>query len=146
METVADPTTFSRRLKRFDEAHHSGLRAISSEIARRSIPRGKQTLIAVDSTVVPVYGEKMEGAEIGYNPTRPGRPSYHPLLAVHVDSRSVIDGVLRPGNAASNTGWEEFLPRVARACGLDPEEIIFRLDRGLTSGGIMEFFEMLGAS
>lgn len=140
-ETIADPTTFSRRLKRFDGNHHSALRAISSKLARRSISGGKQALIALDSTVVPVYGEQMEGAEIGYNPTKPGRPSYHPLLAVHIDSRSVVDGLLRPGNAASNTGWEEFITRVAEACGLDPEEIIFRLDKGLTSGEIMTEIE-----
>ena len=96
--SVADPTTFSRRLKKFEDRQHSSLRAISTKIARGSIPRGKQTLIAVDSTVVPVFGEKMEGVKIGYNPTKPGRPSYHPLLAVHVVSRSVIDGLWRPGN------------------------------------------------
>ena len=123
--SVPDPTTFSRRLKKFEARHHSSLRAISSKIARRSIPRGKQTLIAVDSTVVPVYGEKIQGAEIGYNPTKPGRPSYHPLLAVHVDSRSVIDGLWRPGNTASNTDWEKFIPVLAQACGVDPREIIF---------------------
>jgi hypothetical protein len=138
---IPDPTTISRRLKKFEASHHSSLRAISSKIARRSITRGKQTLIAVDSTVVPVYGEQMEGAKVGYNPTKPGRPSYHPLLAVHIDSRSVIDGLLRPGNAASNTGWEEFIPSVAQACGLNPKEIIFRLDKGLTSGETMDAIE-----
>ena len=141
----ADPTTFSRRLKRFRNGHHGLLRSASSAIARKSIAKGTRRLIAIDSTVVPVYGEKMEGAKVGYNPTKPGRPSYHPLIAVDIDSRSVVDGVLRPGDTASNTGWQEFVPQVAQASGLDPDEIIFRLDKGLTSDGIMDYIEELAA-
>jgi len=36
-------------------------------------------VLDVDTTIKPLYGEQ-EGAELGYNPHKPGRPShcYHP--------------------------------------------------------------------
>lgn len=37
-------------------------------------------LIDWDSTVISRYGHQ-EGAEVGYNPAKPGRPSHHPLVA-----------------------------------------------------------------
>ena len=40
-------------------------------------------ILDVDSTIKPIYG-KQEGAEVGYNPRKPGRPShcYHTYLIV----------------------------------------------------------------
>ena len=52
---------------------------------------------------------------------------------------------MRPGDTASNAGWREFVPHIAQAGGLDPDEIIFRLDKGLTSDGIMDYIEKLTA-
>ena len=37
--------------------------------------------VALQGTVVTRYGHQQEGAEIGYNPRRRGKPSHHPLLA-----------------------------------------------------------------
>lgn len=39
-----------------------------------------------DSTVQSKYGNQ-QGAEIGYNPRKPGRRSFHPLLAVAAGTR-----------------------------------------------------------
>ena len=37
--------------------------------------------LVLDSTVSVRYVEQQAGAERGYNPKKPGRPSHHPLLA-----------------------------------------------------------------
>ncbi len=45
----------------------------------------------IDSSVFTRYG-KQEGAQKGYNPRKPGRPSHHPLLAFVADVNMVIFG------------------------------------------------------
>ncbi len=53
-----------------------------------------------DSTVQTKYGHQ-EGAEIGYNPEKKGRKSYHPLLAVAANTRLCLYYRWRPGNVSS---------------------------------------------
>lgn len=58
-----------------------------------------------DSTVITRYGEQ-EHAKIGYNPTKPGRPSHHPLLSVAAGTRIATHYRQRPGNTVTATDWE----------------------------------------
>lgn len=53
-------------------------------------------ILDLDVTVKPIYGHQ-EGAEVGYNPHKPGRPShtYHTLFLRHL--RLVLDVAVRPG-------------------------------------------------
>lgn len=53
-------------------------------------------ILDLDVTVKPIYG-KQQGAEVGYNPHKPGRPShtYHTLFLRHL--RLVLDVEVRPG-------------------------------------------------
>jgi hypothetical protein len=141
---VAHQSTFGRRLKQLSWRDNLALEAIVTELSRRVRSCG-ELLVAIDSTVDTVFGEKIQGAERGYNPHKPGRNSYHPLLAVDVASRSVVDGYLRPGSCASNDGLDGFIRKIvaeARGCS---DEFIFRLDKGLTSGDALDTIEELGA-
>ena len=101
--------------------------------------------ITVDSSVCTVHGQKVEGADTGYNPHKPGRNSYHPLIAVDIDSRSIIDGYLRPGSCASNNGLDGFVRKIIEEADRPAKDIIFRFDKGLTSGSILDTIEELGA-
>jgi hypothetical protein len=58
-------------------------------------------ILDVDSTVKPIYG-KQEGAEIGYNPHKPGRPShvYHSYFIAGL--RLAMDVEVTPGNETSS--------------------------------------------
>ncbi len=77
-------------------------------------------ILDLDVTVKPIYGQQ-EGAEVGYNPHKPGRPShtYHTLFLRHL--RLVLDVEVRPGkqHAAAHSRenlwrvWEQ-LPREHR--------------------------------
>ena len=57
-------------------------------------------ILDIDSTVKPLYG-KQEGAVLGYNPQKPGRPShvYHTYFAANV--RMILDTEVQPGNQVS---------------------------------------------
>ena len=107
-DCVAHPTTFGRRLKALTWRHNLALESILTRLSQRVTKPGTQ-VVAIDSTVATVFGQQIEGAERGYNPHKPGRNSYHPLLAVDVGSRSVVDGYLRSGSCASNDGLDGFI-------------------------------------
>ncbi len=59
-------------------------------------------VLDIDVTVKPIYGHQ-EGAEVGYNPHKPGRPShaYHSLFIREL--RLVLDVEVRPGKQHSGT-------------------------------------------
>lgn len=59
-----------------------------------------------DSTVQSKYGDQ-EGAEVGYNPGKRGRKSFHPLLAVAAGTRMCPYYRFRSGNTVTSTQWEE---------------------------------------
>jgi len=68
-------------------------------------------IMDMDATVKPIYGHQ-EGAEIGYNPHKPGRPShvYHSLFIRGL--RLVLDVEVRPGKQAAATHGRENLWKV----------------------------------
>jgi hypothetical protein len=72
-----------------------------------------------DTTVKPLYGHQ-EGAVVGYNPHKPGRPShaYHRFQICAV--RLVLDVAVRPGNQYSSKPSDPhlwaLLDALPRAC------------------------------
>jgi hypothetical protein len=76
-------------------------------------------ILDIDSTVKPLYG-KQEGAEVGFNPHKPGRPShvYHTYLMANL--RLVLDVEVQPGNQGASSfmrpqlfAWLDALPAKA---------------------------------
>ncbi len=59
-------------------------------------------ILDVDATVKPLYG-KQQGAMLGYNPTKPGRPShvYHSFWVAHL--RLCLDVQVLPGNQSAGS-------------------------------------------
>jgi hypothetical protein len=102
--------------------------------------RRTRYVFAVDCTVLVVYGDQ-EGAEIGHNPTKPGRRSYHPLLCFEGESQQFWEGELRPGNVHTATGTLDLLT----AClGKIPPAhqhvpVFARADKGFYDGAIIEW-------
>ena len=62
----------------------------------------------LDSTVFQRSGEQ-EGAAKSYNPTRPGRKTHHPLLAILGEAHCVLHAWLRSGNTGASSGVANFL-------------------------------------
>lgn len=54
-------------------------------------------ILDVDTTVKPLFGHQ-EGAVLGYNPTKPGRPSHVLHTYFMANTRLVLDVEVRPGN------------------------------------------------
>ena len=96
----------------------------------------------IDSTVITRYGEQ-EGAERGYNPTKRGRPSHHPLIAFVAEQRMVAHAVLRPGNVHTAKGCEEFLRETLEIVGTGRIGMV-RADSGFYSRSFVEELEQQG--
>jgi hypothetical protein len=93
----------------------------------------------VDSSVITRYGEQ-EGAKKGYNPTKRGRNSHHPLFAFINDIRMVANCWNRSGNTASNSNCIHFLEETLSI--LKNKTIgLFRADSGFCSESILKFVE-----
>ena len=95
-----------RGLEKIDEA--KGLAWLQNHLDYCTAPLlGEPWVLDMDSTIKPFYGHQ-EGAEVGYNPHKPGRPShcYHTYMLSSL--RLVLRVDVLPGdehNVAHATGW-----------------------------------------
>lgn len=86
-------------------------------------------------------------AEKGYNPTKRGRPSHHPLVAVLAETGDCLGVRWRPGSAHTAAGaiaWIQTLVARLRSAGV--QEIMLRLDKGFFSREMVAALEALGVS
>jgi hypothetical protein len=92
-----------------------------------------------DSTVQPKYGHQ-DGAEIGYNPGKPGRRSFHPLLGVIARTRLCPVYRFRAGDTVTATQWHEAMHDAQRWLG-ERKIWLNRGDLGFGHDAIMSWHE-----
>ena len=100
--------------------------------------------LVLDSTVILRYGTQQAGAERGYNPRKPGRPSHHPMVAFLQETGDLIGLRWRPGSAWMARGTSDWLPELVgwlRQQGV--EEITVRLDKGFHATRIVRQLQKL---
>jgi len=90
---------------------------------------GRTVTLDLDSSVITRYGEQ-EGSKMGYNPTKRGRPSHHPLFAFVSELRMVLHAWMRPGNVASASQAEAFLEESLSMLGSQHAVGLLRADSG----------------
>ena len=148
---VPDPTTFGRWLRRAGGRMVPLLDEVLWRMVRQRwalagrVP-DKLTLV-MDSTVVVRYGRKQAGAERGYNPKKPGRPSHHPLVAFIGETGDCLGVRWRAGNAHTADGAAEWIGElVGRLRGAGVSGITVRLDKGFFSRKMVRTLEALDVS
>jgi hypothetical protein len=94
---IANYRALTRLLDKFD---HARIAQTFPSLYQHLFERvGLQTLtLDLDSTVLCRYGQQQGGAR-GYNLSKRGRCSHHPLMAFVADTRMLAHVWLRPGNA-----------------------------------------------
>lgn len=145
-DRMPDLNTLYRDLRRFEDRELlNALLDILQEIVVEALREQKLVTLDIDSTVGTLYG-RQEGAEIGPNPHKPGRPSYHPLIARDRISDLIVHHVLRPGSAGTATGIASFLHRTLDIVkeGRPRRAILARLDSGFESDEVMSLLERRG--
>jgi len=138
-----DPETFRDELQRYTPENINQLFIVNKRLLNLLAKQEEPQYIDLhmDSKVITVYGDQ-ENAEIGYNPQKPGRKSYHLkictvepfgfILAIRIDS----------GDAVSSTEFESFYHQCVEAIPTKHFVIrTIRLDRGFFSEDNIKLFE-----
>ena len=100
----------------------------------------RECVLDLDSTLFQRYGTQ-EGAERGFNRTRRGGRSHHPLLAFVSDPVLVLHGWLRAGTAADSRGAVEFLSEALSYLPASWTIGGMRADAGFFDQKLLEFLE-----
>ena len=111
-----------------------------------NLPNQRTSLVFhLDSVVLTLYG-KQQGARLGYNPKKRGRPSYHPLLCFEAHGQEFWHGSLRAGDAAPNTGARDFVARCLEKAPSQVARSRIRLlaDAGFFSGKLVRELDQAG--
>jgi hypothetical protein len=143
LPTYPEPTTLRRFLSRAAPRALPRLRGLHDRLLHRMSRKPQvphRLIFDVDSTVVVVYG-KQEHAEIGYNPLKRGRRSYHPLLCFEGQSRDFWHGELRPGDAHTASGVLELLEECFRKIPFGVRDVIIRADKGFFAHTLVQWLE-----
>jgi len=97
----------------------------------------------IDSTVATVYG-KQEGAEIGYNPTKKGRPSYSIKTAFIANNGDCVNLRLDGGKSHSKTNFKKFFEDTLPLLPKNYKVVFVRLDKGYFGEDTFEYLEEKG--
>lgn len=149
LDRFPDETAIRRFLKRLTPSHIRQIARVH-ELLRQKLfdrPHNRTSLIFdIDSTVVIIYGRQVEKARVGYNPKKPGRRSYHPLLAFESRFQEFWHGSMRPGDAGAATGAKPFiqvcLNKIPKH--IPASRIRFRCDSGFFGKRIVDFLDESG--
>ena len=124
-----------------EDGNFSGLARLNRELVGKAeaIDSHCRTVLDMDSTEIPVYGEQEQSAYNGHFEST----CYHPLLLFNRDG-DCLAAKLRPGNVHSADGWEELLlPEIERQQKLG-KEVVFRADAAFAKPEIYEALESRG--
>ena len=148
LERFPDQATLRRFLKRLSPKTIRQLGRLHDSLRAHlfALPHFPSSLIFdIDSVVITVYG-KQQGAQIGYNPKKHGRRSYHPIFCFEAHRQEFWHGMFRPGNTVAATGARHFiqacLDKVPSA--IARVRIRFRLDAGFYGRPTIEFLDGTG--
>ena len=144
LPTYPNPTTLRRFLLRMAPLALPKLRALHDKLLSMMSQKPEKptaVIFDLDSTVLTLYG-KQELARVGYNPFKPGRVSYHPLLCFNGLTKDYWHGELRSGDTHTSTGAIQLLEASFAKL---PESVIktikIRADKGFFDHEIIEKIE-----
>ena len=100
----------------------------------------KNITLDADSTVKSVCGHQ-EGAAKGYNTTKKGAKSYHPLLVFVSEMKLLYHTWFRTGSAYTSNGIVGFLQEVKASLPATIKKVFFRADSGFFSGELFDLLE-----
>src|SRR2546426_1199525 len=126
-----------------EEENFAGLERINRALIARAeaMDSRDRTVLDLDSTEIPVYGEQEQSAYNGHFEST----CYHPLLLFNREG-DCLAAQLRPGNVHSAEGWEEvLLPEIERQQGMG-KEVTFRADAAFAKPEIYEALEERGVN
>jgi len=147
LRSYPDPSTMRRFLLRVAPQGLSQLRKLHDRFLSRMLARRRtpaRLIFDLDSTVLVLYG-RQENARVGYNPSKPGRRSYYPLLCFEARTRDFWHGELRPGDVGTPRGALECAQACFRKTPQKGQRAILRADKGFFDHKLIDWVEEQGA-
>jgi hypothetical protein len=141
MNKVVSEDALRRALERIDEAASTAwMRPALLHSVRQALD--KPWVLDIDASIKPLYG-RQEGAELGYNPGKPGRPS-HVMHTFWVGNlRLVLDVQLSSGKQHSSVHSKAVLGRLLDELGPQRPQLV-RGDSGYGNEGVLLELESRG--
>ncbi len=134
MRKVLSEDALRRAMQRIDEAaSQAWMRPALMHSVREALD--KPWVLDIDASIKPLYG-RQEGAEVGYNPTKPMRPSHvlHTFLVSNL--RLVLDVQLSTGKQHTSGHAKQALGQLLDELG-DQRPALVRGDSGYGNEGIL---------
>jgi hypothetical protein len=101
-----------------------------------AIDSPRRTMLDMDSTEIPVYGQQEHSAYNGHFEST----CYHPLLLFNRES-DCLAAKLRPGNVYNAAGWEELLLPEIESQQQQGKEVVFRAEAAFAKPKLYEALE-----
>jgi hypothetical protein len=139
-------STISRFLKRFRVETAKAIANVNHSLlmkARKDFEGWHKITLDLDSHVRTAYGHQQR-ASVGYNPKKPGRPSFHPLFCFVGETRDFLHGLFRTGKAYSCRGVKRFIDECLKKIPERIREIYLRADSGFYDGDFLDHLEKKG--
>jgi hypothetical protein len=142
LETGLNKDVISTRLKELGQAGANLLQEHLFKLTIKWLTKSKLERITLDadSTVKTVYGHQ-QGAEKGFNPTKRGAKSYHPVLAFISQMKLVVNSWFRCGSAYTSNGICEFIKQTKALLPSNIKQVFFRADSGFFNGALFDLLE-----
>ena len=137
------PKVFRNLLKSLSPKAVTALSVLQDQLRQESFHLKPRTslILDFDSTVLPLFGWQIEGAKIGYNPRKPRRPSYHPLLCFETHTQDIWHASLRPGDWNPVTGLQPFTREALDKVPKGIYRIRVRADAGFYDGDFIRLLD-----
>lgn len=137
------PSTITRFLKKLRVSAAAKVAQVNIDLLNK-IREGFKDMAMIsldlDSHVSTVYG-KQQRAALGYNPKKPGRQSYHPLLCFIGETRDFLCGKFRSGDQHTSNGAVKFLRETLQLLPDHFKKLRVRADSGFFSTEFLKFLE-----
>ena len=145
LDKAINENAISTTLKKLGQKGARSLQSLLLSINARWLKESGLTSITLDadSTVKSVCGNQ-EGAAIGFNTTKKGAKSYHPLLVFVSEMKLLYHSWFRTGSAYTANGIVDFLKEVKSSLPETIDKVFFRADSGFFSGELFDLLESYG--
>jgi hypothetical protein len=145
LDKAINENTISATLKKLGQGGARKLQMLLlSKNARWLEVSGLENItLDADSTVKSVCGNQ-QGAARGFNTTRKGAKSYHPLLIFVSEMKLLYHTWFRTGSAYTANGIVDFLKEVEVSLPENIAKVFFRADSGFFSGKLFDLLESFG--
>jgi len=145
LDQLPEESNLRRQLTQASNKEVERMRQVISKNLTKANQTDKTVEIGldIDSTVATVYG-KQEGAEVGYNPKKRGRPSYSIKTAFIANNGDCVNLRLDGGKSHSKERFKEFFEKTLSLLPSNYKIVFVRLDKGYFGEDTFQYLEEKG--